>query len=259
MNNLFKIREPLPKKVGLKLEILGFVFSITIWWLMSFYIDSKSILPGPLDVVRSVYDLFVNDELIDSIIFSVGLNVWGYLEALLFAVPLGFLIGLFGLFESLLRRQIDALRFVPLTAMIGLFIAWFGIGSSMKAHFLAFGIFVYLLPVVVQRVKDLDNVYVQTAYTLGASRTQTIFKVFLPGVFSSLIDDIRVLVAISWTYIIAAEIINMTGGVGALIQASARQSRIDKVFALIFIIIVIGILQDRVFKLIDKILFPQKY
>jgi NitT/TauT family transport system permease protein len=245
--------------LGFKLEILGFALSLAIWWLMSIHIASKSILPNPLDVVKSAHDLYEHDDLIGHMLFSIGLNVWGYMEALLFAVPLGFLIGLFGVFESLLRRQIDALRFVPLTAMIGLFIAWFGIGSSMKAHFLAFGIFVYLLPVVVQRVKDLDHVYVQTAYTLGASKTQTILKVFLPGVFSALMDDIRVLVAISWTYIIAAEIINMTGGVGALIQASARQSRIDKVFALIFIIILIGIIQDRLFRFIDKILFPQKY
>jgi len=187
------------------------------------------------------------------------LNVAGYLEAVAICVPLGFLIGLFPLFKGLFSRQVDAIRFIPLTAITGLFIVWFGIEDTMKIQFLAFGIIVYLLPVVVQRVDGVENVYQQTAFTLGASTWETIRTVFFPSVFSKLFDDIRVLVAISWTYIIVAEMVNKTGGIGAMLYSAARQSRIDKVFALLFLIILVGFIQDKIFKALDKKLFPYKH
>ena len=149
---------------------------------------------------------------------------------------------------------------MPLTAVTGLFIAWFGIDSEMKIAFLAFGILVYLLPVIVQRIDEVEEVYVQTAYTLGASNWQQIRTVFIPAVLSRVSDDIRVLVAISWTYIIVAELVNAnSGGIGALAFKMARQSRIDKVFAILLIIIAVGFLQDKLFKLLDRLLFAHKY
>jgi len=187
------------------------------------------------------------------------LNVAGYVEAVAICLPLGFLIGLFPLFKGLFSRQVDAIRFIPLTAITGLFIVWFGIEDTMKIQFLAFGIIVYLLPVVVQRVESVENVYQQTAFTLGASTWETIRTVFFPAVFSKLFDDIRVLVAISWTYIIVAEMVNKTGGIGAMLYSAARQSRIDKVFALLFLIILVGFIQDKIFKALDRKLFPYKH
>jgi len=52
--------------------------------------------------------------------------------------------------------------------------------------------------------------------------------------------------------------VNKTGGVGAMIFTAARQSRIDKVFAILFIIIIVGFIQDKLFQALDKQLFPYK-
>ena len=84
-------------------------------------------------------------------------------------------------------------------------------------------------------------------------------QVFIPAVLSRVSDDVRVLVAISWTNIIVAELVNAnSGGIGALAFKSARQSSIDKVFALLLVIIIIGFIQDKLFLLLDRILFPYK-
>jgi NitT/TauT family transport system permease protein len=220
---------------------------------------SNALLPSPIEVLQSFKPLFSKDNLLGNLGFSVYLNLAGYILATLIALPLGFLIGLFPIFRALFHRNIDALRFVPLTAVTGLFIAWFGIETQMKVAFLAFGIIVYLLPVVVQRVREVEEVYVQTAYTLGASKWQQIRSVFIPAVLSRVSDDVRVLVAISWTYIIVAELVNAnSGGIGALAFKSARQSHIDKVFAILLIIIVVGFVQDKLFLLLDRFLFPYK-
>jgi ABC-type nitrate/sulfonate/bicarbonate transport system permease component len=184
----------------------------------------------------------------------------GYLESVFLAIPIGFIIGLWPFFRGSFQRGVDAIRFVPLTAVTGLFIVWFGLGTEMKVHFLAFGIFIYLLPVVVQRIDEVQNVYLKTVYTLGATDWQMIRTVYIPSVISRLSDDIRVLTAISWTYIIIAEAKGNQGGIGALLwRVGERQGRVDKVFAILLLIIFIGILQDKLFTYLDKEFFPYKY
>lgn len=220
---------------------------------------SRAILPSPISVLASFKELHFEDMLVRNTLYSIKLNLLGYIEAIVISILLGFIIGLIPFFKSLLNRYIEAIRFLPLTAVTGLFIAWFGIETNMKVQFLAFGIIVYLLPVVVYRISQIDNIYLQTAYTMGASNWQMVRKVYWPFVTSRIFDDIRVLTAISWTYIIVAELVNKTGGVGALIYTAARQSRLDKVFAILIVIIIIGVLQDRLFVWLDKVLFPYKH
>jgi len=250
---------------GIKLlfAILGAAIVLTIWVLLtsgSQPIMTPGILPSPMRVLTAFGDLFNDNELLANVGFSIGLNLSGYLEAILIAIPVGFIIGLFKYTRWGFQRQVDAIRYIPLTALIGLFIAWFGIGASMKIHFLAFGILIYLLPVIVQRIDEVDDVYLKTVHTLGATDWQTIKTVYLPSVLSRLSDDIRVLTAISWTYIIVAELIASQGGIGNLIwSAGYRQGRIDKVFALLIIIVVIGIIQDKIFVWLDREFFPHKY
>jgi len=260
MINLFKMNYPISQRASFLVTIAGMVLIIGIWSLITFSgWVSKAIIPNPYSVITSFKELHFNDLLVRNTFYSIKLNVFGYIEAIAFSLLLGFIIGLIPFFKSLLNRYVDAIRFIPLTAVTGLFIAWFGIETNMKVQFLAFGIIVYLLPVVVQRISEVDKIYLQTSYTLGATNWQIFKSVYWPFVTSKIFEDIRVLTAISWTYIIVAELVNKTGGVGALIFTAARQSRLDKVFAVLFVIILIGIMQDRLFQWLDKKLFPFKH
>lgn len=220
------------------------------------------VLPRPDHVFLSYKSLFGKDRLVANALHSIWLNTQGYFWAILWALPFGFLLGLIPAVRQMFSGQVNALRFLPLTALSGLFLTWFGINDTMKIAFLAFGILVYLLPVVIQRINEVDSVYLKTVYTLGATDWQTIKSVYLPAVFTKLIDDIRVLTAISWTYIIIAELLSRSpgiGGVGALIFMKGKLGQNDKVFAILLLIVLIGILQDKLFVLLDKRLFPHKY
>ncbi len=260
---LLKLRGKLSPQQRILWALVGFLIILLLWILLTAGEEplvNRGALPTPLSVLLSYGELYKDNALIKNTFRSLGFNLGGYVEAILLAIPLGFLIGLVPLFRSTLQRPIDAIRYVPLPAAIGLFIAWFGLGASMKVHFLAFGIFIYLLPVVVQRIDEVKDVYLKTVYTLGATDWQMIKSVYFPSVISRLSDDIRVLTAISWTYIIIAESIGGEGGIGALIwRVGQRQGRIDKVFALLILIMIIGMLQDKLFVYLDKKLFPYKY
>ena len=217
------------------------------------------LIPPPSHVVQAFNKMHQKDNIIKNTWISILRNIKGYFWAVFFSLIVGFAIGLYPLFYGLFSRQLNALRYLPLTAMVGLFIIWFGIGDRMKVAFLAFGIIVYLLPVVIQRIKEVEDVYLKTVFTLGATDWQTIKTVYFPSVMSKLIDDIRVLTAISWTYIIIIEYINREGGLGSLVYVYKRNGNIAEQFAVLLIIILVGFLQDRLFQYLDKRLFPHKY
>ena len=263
MARLFELRGELNNKTKTYLAIGGVSLIFLIWHLLtsgSQPLIGKAVLPNPVDVLWSYGEMIQENDLILNTFKSLGINLAGYVEAVLIAVPLGFVVGLIPLFRGAFQSPVDALRYVPLTAVTGLFIAWFGIGLDMKTHFLAFGIIIYLLPIIVQRIDEVQDVYLKTVYTLGANPWQTITSVYIPSVLSRLWDDIRILTAISWTYIIVAETINNEGGLGSVIWfAGQRFRRYDKVFAVLILIMLIGVFQDKLFSYLDKKLFPHKY
>ncbi len=260
---LFKLHGELTGRAILLLSLGGIGFVLLIWISLTsgaHPILLPATLPPPSRIPTAFIDLYRDNDIVRNTCLSIGLNLSGYVEAILIAIPIGFLIGLLPLFRGGFQFQVDAIRYIPLTAVTMLFIAWFGIGISMKVHFLAFGILIYLLPMMVQRIDEVDDVYVYTVYTLGANAWQTFRTVYFPSVISRISDDIRVLTAISWTYIIVAENMNSEGGIGSLIwRVGQRQGRVDKVFAMLIIIMVIGVLQDRILVWLDRHFFPFKY
>ena len=265
MKKYFKPGGEISKKDGRIIGSIGAIFLVTIWYLVTLTgeIISPGILPNPVKVVSIIPDLFSKYHLLDNIWYTVSLNISGYLIAVLFAIPLGFLIGMIPMFNSLFRKYFEALRYLPLPTVSGIFISIFGLSFGMKSFFLAFGIFIFTIPSVVGKVLDLqnptnvnDNVYLQTAKTMGMSNWQTFRYVYFPYVMEKVYDDIRSLVAISYTYVVIAESLNKVGGIGAMISTFTRQSRTPEVYALLFIIVMIGLLQDRLFHFLKPIIFP---
>ncbi len=260
---LFKLRGDLNKKQQWLLAVAGVFFFIFVWFLLTMGeepVIPRGFFPSPQRVFNAYGDLFGQYELIKNTCRSIGLNLGGYIKAITYAIPIGFLIGLVPMFRGAFQRMVDAIRFLPLTALTGLFIIWYGIESDQKINFLAFGIFIYLLPIVIQRIDEVDDVYLKTVHTLGAKYFQTIWTVYVPAVVSRLIDDIRILTAISWTYIIVAETSGDQGGLGSLIfRVGQRLSRVDITIACLLLIMIIGVFQDKIFGYLDRKFFPYKY
>jgi NitT/TauT family transport system permease protein len=202
----------------------------------------------------------INKSLVVHTRVSVWRNLQGYFWAVFLALSIGIPIAISPVAKAMFSRQIDTLRYVPLTALTPLFLIIFRPESSeaMKISFLAFGILVYLLPVVMQRLWETEEVYLKTAYTLGASDWQLVKSVYIPAVLSKLIDDIRVLTAISWTYIIIAEVYYRDDGLGSLSYILGRQGNVAGVFAVLITIVIIGYFQDQLFAYMNRRLFPYR-
>ncbi len=262
MSWMFKLRGTYTRRQALIFGKIGFWITLIIWYLLTMGEDpivQSGIVPSPLTIMPAFDDLYYDNSLIKNLTLSLGYNFGGYIKAILISIPVAFVIGLYPIANAMFQSQIDAYRFIPLTAVTGIFLIAFGIGTEMKINFLAFGIMIYLIPIIIQRIKEVKEVYIKTVYTIGATDWQTIKTVYIPSVLSRLMDDLRVLTAISWTYIIVAENQASQGGLGTLLFTSKRMGRPDKIFAILLILIIIGIIQDRLFVYLDKKLFPHKY
>lgn len=257
---LFEVRKELSNTENVVISIVGLFVILFVWHLAtSLGGIPQQLFPSPSSVFKAFGEMYEQDRLVKSIAYSCKLNVFGYAEAVAISLPFGYLVGMFPFSREAIRKPLDTMRFLPLPAMTGLFIAWFGIEDNMKIQFLAFSICAYLIPVVVQRIQEVPEVYVQTVKTLSNSKWGLITKVFIPAGIEAIFEDIRVLVAISWTYIMVAELVNKTDGLGAMIYLASRQGRVDKVFAILLVITLIGLFQDKMFKYAGKFLFPYKY
>ena len=242
------------------LQLSGWIILFAIWWIVTnLGLINNHVMPTPQKTWNAFLDMKANDDLGSNILFSVRINLFGYLKCIITALVVGFAIGLSPQVRKMFSQQVNALRFVPITALMGIFIAISGLTIQTKINFLAFGIWVYLVPVVVQRIDEVNETHLQMMKTLGAGFWQTVRYVTWRSVMARLSDDIRILVGISWTYIIVAELAGIQGGLGSLIFLGERQSNVGKVYAVIFIIVLIGIIQDVLFRLLDRLLFKFKY
>lgn len=270
---LWSLREQPPPKLKLTLELVGGILFVAIWWLVTVILElPKSVLPTPWDVAKTFPVLLLGNDstlsfterLSNNLLWhawlSIELNIMSYVEAVVIAIPLGFLMGHFGPIRALCERWLVAFRYLPITAFTSIIVVWFGIHHLAMVQFLTLGVLVYLLPAVVLRIDEVEQVYYDTAKTCGASRWQRIRTVSWPLVSARLSDDCKGLVPMTWTYLLIAEGFNLNvGGLGALAGTYMRASRWDFVFALVIVILTIGFCQDKIWSTGDRKIYSWKY
>ncbi len=258
---VWTLRKPLPTSyqlwVGLALPLL----LLLLWVGLTAGtrpIVGALFLPAPLEVLRVlVRDLFTGDRvLLDASLVSTVRIVAAFFCAAAVALPLGIFMGSFEPINRLVDPVMAPVRYMPISAFIPLTILWFGIGEKQKLAFLFLGVFVYLLPVVVSAIRAVPEELVQTALTLGASRFQVIRTVLLPAAMPDIFDSFRVMNAISWTYVILAEFVNTTRGLGYIIKLAGDRLKTAEMFAGVIIIGIIGLSTDALLRGLGRLLFP---
>jgi NitT/TauT family transport system permease protein len=213
------------------------------------------ILPSPVAVLKSLAYLHTEEALVRSAFMSLWRITASFLLACIVAIPLGIFMGTYPRFKLWVEPLSGPLRFLPISAVTPLFVLWFGIGENMKIAFLFLGSVVFLLPLVVESIERVDNIYLETAYTLGAKRWQVISRVLIPAAMPAIFEGARVIYGIGWTYVILAELINARYGLGYLITISAKRGHVDWIYALLIVILLLGVGTNKLFLLAQRQLF----
>src|SRR6185436_17767399 len=94
-------------------------------------------------------------------------------------------------------------------------------------------------------IEGVDDVYLQTAYTLGASRLQILTKILVPIASGELFDALRLSFGVGWTYIMMGEMVAADKGLGFMIINYQRRNQPDVVYFVILLIVAIGFTIDK--------------
>jgi len=258
---MFEIRQSLPKKTRVMIGAATIGLLLVIWIAITASgLVSPKLLPGPMNLAHSFPKMWNEPNFMAmNTLQSLFRITAGFVMAGLVAVPLGILMGAFTPVRAAIDPIIGPMRFLPIAAVVPIFILWFSFGESMKISLLFLGTFVYLLPLVVDTVDQVNDVYLKTAATLGASRWQVIRTILLPASLPSIAEALRVMYGIGWTYVMLAEFVTEEGkgyaGIGYLINRTRRFGDLSDVLVCVALILVVGVVVDRALYYLNRQLF----
>ena len=250
-------KEPIPRAVAVGLALSSFVVVIGIWAILSYGgFVREFFLPGPWKVAKALYTMFADEGFARDVwasFYRIGI---GFLVSAAIAIPLGIAIGSFRAIQAFFEPLIAAVRYMPASAFIPLLIIWFGIGNTEKVAVIYIGLFFPLTLMVADVSANIPKELLHIAYTLGASRWQVFRKVLLPASWPGVVDNLRIGMGWAWTYLIVAELVAASTGIGHVILSASRFLQTEHIIAGILTIGALGLLTDAFFRWLYRFLFP---
>ncbi len=237
--------------------ILGFVILVAIWSLITYTGLVKPLfLPTPTAVLEGTIDLFVNQNFMNDIIASIYRIFAGFVIAAVIAIPLGIVIGISKTSEAFVGPVVSFVRYMPAAAFIPLAILWLGIGDVEKMFIIFIGTFPYLTLLVADVVMNVDRNHINVARSFGAKNKTIIKEVVIPSSLPGIWDSLRIMAGIGWTYIIVAELVAASSGIGHVIIEAQRYLLTSNIITGLIVIGILGLITDLIFRYSYKRFFP---
>jgi NitT/TauT family transport system permease protein len=239
------------------LGISFFVLFVALWSAVTFSgWVSPIFLADPVKMVKSGYTLLTEMGFLKDIGMTVWRVVGGFLIAAVIALPLGVMMGAYKPIEAFFEPFVSFARYLPASAFIPLLILWAGIGEAQKLSVIFIGSFFQLVLMIAVVVGNTRRDLVEAAYTLGASDASLVKRVLIPGAAPEIAEILRMVLGWAWTYVIVAELIGASSGIGHMITDSQALLATDQIIFGIIVIGLIGLASDLFFKWMNRRMFP---
>jgi NitT/TauT family transport system permease protein len=227
------------------LRPLAFIVVLLLIWYIAIARRAVHILPGPLETLGGIADMFQHGLILKYVVASLFRVTWGFLLAVVLAIPMGLAIGWRRRAEMAFNPLIQILRPISPLAWIPIAILWFGVGDLAAIFLIFLGCFLPLLVTAINAVRSVPAVYVNAGRNFGLSEADLLRRVLYPAVVPQLIIGLRITLGVAWLVVVAAEMIAVDSGLGFLIvDARNAGNRYDLVVAGMVLIGVIGLLLD---------------
>ncbi|WP_220501660.1 ABC transporter permease [Microbispora sp. H10670] len=233
------------------LRCLSILVPLAVWQAVSASgrVD-PAFLPSPSAVWAAGVDMAAGGELAADLAASLGRIAAGFGLAVLISVPLGFAMGTLGWAQPLLEPAVGILRYLPASAFIPLLIIWLGIGEASKVALLVLGVVFFNTLMTADAVRQVPHRLLEVSATLGASRPRVAARVVFPYALPGIIDAMRVNAAAAWNFVVVAELVAATSGLGYRITRAQRFLQTDRIFAILVVIGLIGLAIDVTLRLL---------
>jgi NitT/TauT family transport system permease protein len=239
------------------LGLAFFVLFVVAWSIVTFGgFVPKTFLADPLTMLHEGWLLFTQFGFAK----DVGITIWrvlgGFVLAAAAGVPLGIAMGAYKPVEAFFEPFVSFARYLPASAVIPLLILWAGIGEMQKLLVIFIGSFFQIVLMVAVTVGSTRRDLVEAAYTLGASSRGIVRRVLLPSAAPSIAETLRLVLGWAWTYVIVAELIGASSGIGHMITDSQALLNTGQIIFGIILIGIVGLVSDLTFKQANRALFP---
>ena len=248
---------PVSPGARIALGVAFFVVFVAAWAVATLggYVQ-KTFLADPITMVRSGWTLLTEMGFAEDIGMTVWRVVGGFVIAAAIALPLGVAMGAYKPVEAFFEPFVSFARYLPASAFIPLLILWAGIGEAQKLAVIFIGSFFQLVLMIAVIVGNTRRDLVEAAYTLGVGDGGLIGRVLLPGAAPEIAETLRMVLGWAWTYVIVAELIGASSGIGHMITDSQALLATDQIIFGIIVIGLIGLASDLLFKAVNRRLFP---
>lgn len=254
--SLFRIRRDIHPRLFNTIMLVTFLLLIAFWYVGSNFSGINPIfLPTPQATFAYLGESLSNGSLWEDIAISCYRVLMGFLIAVVIGIPLGLLSGAYKIIGAVMKPLIEFFRYLPVSALIPLIMVWTGVGETAKITIIVVGAVFSMTAMIADIVKGIQIDLINTAYTLGASQGQVIKNVIIPAMMPSVMDTMRMVMGWAWTYLIMAEMLASSSGLGYSIMIAERFMKTYIIFGGIFVIGLLGLLFDRIFAIINKRLF----
>lgn len=213
---------------------------------------APSVLPSPEMVVTAAFDLAERGLLGLYVAISTQRVLLGFAAGAAIGLLLGAVVGLSRFADALLAPTLGAIRTVPSLAWVPLLVIWFGIGEDSKVILIAIGAFFPVYTIVAAALHHVDRQLLEAGRAFGLRGVRLFTAVQLPAVVPSVLSALRLALAQSWLFLVAAELIASSMGLGFLLSDSGNNGRVDRIFLAIILLAVLGKLTDGVLGLVER-------
>jgi NitT/TauT family transport system permease protein len=211
---------------------------------------SPVLLPAPIQVVQYLENAVTDGTLFHATVITMRRLLVGYFIGILGGLPLGFLTARAKIFHDTIGTLALGLQTLPSVCWVPLALLWFGQSEAAMLFVVVMGTLWSVVIATDTGVRNVPPIYRRAALTMGSRRLHMWFKVILPAALPFIVSGMKQGWAFAWRSLMAAEIFVtiLTGfGLGQLLHYGRELSAMDQVIGIMFVIVVIGLLADKIF------------
>ena len=252
----FRIGDPISGQSFLLIAVAVFALLFAVWWVATITGWVKPIfLPSPGAVWAKMMELAIDGTLWTDAGISIYRMLVGFLIASALAIPIGIMIGCFKTWEAAIEPFVDFVRYMPVVAFVPLTILWAGTSDIQKFVIIFIGTFFQQVLMVMDSVKRVPTDFVGLGRTLGMSETKILRRIVLPSALPGIWDTLRISLGWAWTWLVLAELVAATSGLGYRIVVSQRYFQTQTIIGYILLLGLLGLITDQSMKALERVFF----
>ncbi len=223
-----------------------FPVGILLIWEAAAYggLFNSRLLPPPSRILDTLSELAASGELALHIWATILRVALGFVFGAVAATAIGAFVGYFATIRRLVDPTFQALRAIPSIAWVPLFILWFGIFETSKVVLIAVGVFFPVYLGVVGALLSVDRKIVEVGRIFRLSGFDLVRRILLPAVLPTFIISLRAGLGLGWMFVVAAEFMGASEGLGYLLVDGQQLGKPDQVMAAILVFAIVGKLTD---------------